>query len=48
MRFKITNTKYNDSLIIEGETIQSCVEENTYQLEKRGWKREDCFSEKLE
>jgi len=47
MKFKITNTKYEDSIVLEGETIEEIREEAANQTAIRGWKGEDCFSEKL-
>lgn len=47
MKIKIINTKHNDSLILEGnlEEIRTQASEET---RKRGWKDDDCYSEKIE
>lgn len=47
MKFKITNSKLYDYFFIEGETVKECVKKNTYEIERRGWKRKDCFSEEI-
>lgn len=47
MEVKIHNTELNDSVIIEAETISELTNIGMSELEKRGWKKEDCWSEKL-
>jgi hypothetical protein len=44
MKFEIVNSKLNDSIIIEGKTLSVCRDKTNLEMEKRGWKREDCFS----
>lgn len=47
MKFIIHNGD-EDSIVIEGETISECQEKTRIEEEKRHWKRENCWSEKLE
>ncbi len=44
MVFSIVNTKYNDNVIVEGETIEECQAQTIDELTKRGWDMEDCHS----
>jgi len=48
MKFKIHyDGECSDELIIEGETIEE-IKENAYdECARRGWKPEDCWSERL-
>ncbi len=47
MKFKINyNGKYEDSLIIEKDTIEEIKESALAECEKRGWATEDCWSER--
>lgn len=45
MKFKIHCS--GDSLIVEGETIEECRKEADVETNKRGWRREDCWSEEI-
>ncbi len=46
MKFRIHNGEYDDSIVIEGETIEELQEIAKKETEKRGWK--DCWSEKID
>lgn len=48
MKFRIHNRENGDSLVVEGDTIEECREQAKGEGEKRYWKIEDCWSEKLE
>ena len=48
MKFRIHNEKFNDSLVVEGDTVEECRDQSRLQESKRGWKMIDCWSEKLE
>ncbi len=45
MKFRIHNGDYEDSIIIEGETIEEIREKAHKETSKRNWK--DCWSEEL-
>ena len=47
MKYKITNTKYEDSLIVEADTIEEIRGFAIAESAKRNWDSEDCFSEEL-
>lgn len=47
MRFKITNTKYNDYFIVKSSELSGCIVAMEDQVGKRGWKQQDCLSELL-
>ena len=47
MKFRIHNRKYEDSLVVEGDTIEEVRKKAFYEEERRGWKREDCWSEEV-
>lgn len=40
--------EYQDSLVVEGETIEEVREKAFSEGDKRGWERENCWSKKLE
>lgn len=48
MRYKICNIKYDDFIIVEGETIEEIREIAMNENNKRGWQDKDCWSEKIE
>lgn len=48
MRFKICNKKYDDYIIIEGETIDEVREKADLETEKRFWDIKDMYSEKID
>ena len=49
MIFKIHyNGKYEDSLIVEGETIEELREIVKAETSRRGWDDKDCWSEEVE
>ncbi|KKN00949.1 hypothetical protein LCGC14_1132790 [marine sediment metagenome] len=45
MKFRIHNGEYEDSLVIEGDTIKAVRDKANRETEKRGWK--DCWSEEI-
>lgn len=48
MIFKIYyNGKYEDDIVIEGDTIEEVKEIAFHECEKRGWESKDCWSERL-
>ena len=47
MKFRIHNRENDDSLVIEGETIEECREAAKRQEARRGWNPENCWSEEL-
>ena len=47
MKFKITNTKYDDSLIVSEDTIEKVRGSAIYECAKRNWDSEDCYSEEI-
>jgi len=47
MRFEIHNDTVNDFLIVEGENIEDVQKKVKKETEKRGWKKEDCWSKLL-
>lgn len=48
MEFKINyNGRYEDSLIIEADTIEEIREIAISECKKRGWDEKDCWSERL-
>lgn len=47
MRFKLHNRIYNDSIIVEGKTIEEVREKGELETKVRGWKREDMWSEEI-
>jgi len=49
MRFEINyNGEYQDSLIVEGETIGEVREKAFAEGDKRGWERDKCWSRKID
>lgn len=46
MIYRIHDGNSDDSLVIEGKTIEEIREKAKKETEKRGWK--DCWSEELE
>lgn len=52
MKFKINycpeKIEYNDSIIIEGETIEEIRTKARKEEERRGWRPKDCWSEKID
>jgi len=49
MKFKIHyDGAYEDELIVEGETIEEIKENAFAETDRRGWKREDCWSERID
>ena len=44
MRFKIHHEKSEDSIVVEGETIENIQVKARKEMNKRGWKEEDCWS----
>lgn len=38
----------DDSIIIEGNTIDEIREQAMFESSKRGWKEADCWSEKID
>ncbi len=48
MKFKIHHTPSNDFIIIKGEDVEECRANARKEEEKRDWKKEDCWSEKIE
>lgn len=47
MKFIIHNTKYNDSILIEGVNIEDVKEKTLYETDLRCWDRKDCWSEEV-
>lgn len=47
MKFKITNSKIEDSLIVEADTIEEVRGLAIAECAKRNWDSEDCFSEEI-
>ena len=47
MKFKITNSKINDSLVVEEETLAEVRGSVISECAKRNWDSEDCFSEEI-
>ncbi|SHH54454.1 hypothetical protein SAMN02745135_01145 [Caloranaerobacter azorensis DSM 13643] len=47
MLVRIVNTKYNDSVIIEAETIEEIRRIAREEVEKRGWDIQDMYSEEV-
>ena len=48
MKYKIHyNGAYEDEIIIEGDTIEELREKAFLECDKRGWNREDCWSEEI-
>ena len=47
MKFKIHNSTLNDYFIIEGDSIEECINNAKKETEKRFWKSSDCCSEKI-
>ena len=48
MKFEIHNERYNDYLIVEGETIEELREIVKAETSRRGWENKDCWSEEVE
>lgn len=49
MTFKIHyNGDYEDSIIIDGETIEEIKEKAFYESNRRCWAKEDCWSEQID
>ena len=42
------NGEYEDSIVIEGNTIEEIREKAFVEGDKRGWNREDCWSEQID
>ncbi len=38
---------FEDSLVISGETVEDIRTRVQFEMKKRGWKEEDCWSEKI-
>lgn len=47
MKFKLVNSKYDDYVIIESETIEEAREKAKIAVEKRGWNEKDMYSEEV-
>lgn len=48
MKFKIYyNGRYEDEIVVEGDTIEEIKEIAFSECEKRGWDANDCWSERL-
>ena len=47
MKFKIHHKPSNDFIIVEGKNVEECIAKTRKEEEKRGWNREDCWSEKV-
>ena len=48
MVFKINyNGKYEDSIIIEGDTIEEIKTQAFAECDKRNWESKDCWSEQI-
>lgn len=48
MKYRINyDGKYEDSLIIEEDTIEEIRETTLHEVKIRGWDEEDCWSERL-
>ncbi len=47
LRFKVINQKMNDSIIIEADGPVQLKEVAFAELQKRGWNKEDCYSEEI-
>jgi len=47
MKFKIHNSKYNDYIVVEGETIEEIKEIAKHETGVRGWEDKDCWSEEV-
>ena len=45
MIIKLSNSKLNDSIVLERDTIEEIREEAKEQIKVRGWEDEDCYSE---
>lgn len=48
MKIKLCNPIQKDSIIIEKETIEECRDIVTKEMRSRGWKYDECYSERLE
>jgi len=48
MIFEIHNDKYNDYVIVEGESVEELREIVKHETSKRGWKDKDCWSKEIE
>jgi len=49
LKFKINYSgKYEDSIVIQGETIEEIGKKTNQEIKKRNWKRENCNSEQLD
>ena len=49
MKFRIHyNGEYEDSIVITGNTIEEIREKAFAEGDKRGWNREDCWSEQID
>ena len=48
MLVKIVNTRYNDEVIIEADTVEEIRKIAKEEVEKRGWKIEDMYSERID
>lgn len=48
MKFRINYSgDYEDSIIVTGETIEEIREKAFYEGDKRGWEKENCWSEEI-
>jgi len=47
VKFKISNSVREDSVVVEGETIEQVRDNAFAEMRKRNWKETDCFSEEL-
>jgi len=47
MKFKITNTKIEGSIVVEAETIEELRRFAISECAKRNWDSEDCFSKEI-
>lgn len=47
MKFKICNGKYDDFIILEGETIEEIRKKVAEESNSRGWNDSDCWSEEV-
>jgi len=47
MKYKIFNRRYDDFIILEGETIEEIKEKVANESNSRGWEDEDCWSEEV-
>ena len=49
MKYKIHyNGSYEDEIVVSGDTIEEIREQAFYEGDKRGWEKENCWSEEIE